>query len=224
MMKIKFIYFLILGIGLSSLSSFACDSLCVAKNKHGIAINLSYPIIKLISKSNTDSAATIKAPILYLFSNRKKMHYRLGLYTQWKDRSEKNKQFDGKTTITNLSTQLIFGAYKPLHNQNKWDISAGLNVLVKYKLDRSNFETSFDIVKLYECNAGLGLAPGIQINYHLSNRISLMTEYMVTYLYTYTETGNKFTAFPNENRKKQTNHTQEINVDFPISFYLFYHF
>jgi hypothetical protein len=210
---------------LSASATKKVDSVGNKIMNHSIAFNVSDPLFKLFTKNRIDTTAyTSTAPVIYYTQKLGKLKLRFGLGGNIQNSLSESELKDDKKRVNNYKLNSIVSFYFQKSITPKWAVNYGINLVGNYNSNSTIFDSGFDLTNFYSRTWSTGLGPGILFQYHFSKRMSLFSEYMLTYQYFNSNNGKKFSAFPSENYSKQKNQSLQLQFEYPIAIFLNYNF
>jgi hypothetical protein len=194
------------------------------KRTNSISINVSQPLIRSISKVPIDTFNPVQNANFFIGKQSKNNYWRIGLGGIYKSIDNKNRLTTDKVTEELHKYSLSVSDYKIKNLTEKFSAGLGLTLYGSFLNTQNIFDSGFDNVKIYKQSINGGIAPGLLMQYQVSKRLFIFTEYTIPMLYTYSKSGKKFSAFPSENYTNIEGNGFMVQLDFPISLFLTYTF
>lgn len=193
--------------------------------KATISINFLEPILKVITKNTAiDSNLNLKAPFIYIGKQTPKMLYRIGARVSMKNKSFESDLFTDKRQENYNKFDLTISGLRMKSISNKLKFGYGLVATSFVLFDTKVFDSGFDKVTFNNRTWSVAAGPNFMLQYQINKRLSLFTEYILAYQYSNSYSGKKFSAFPEENYANDISRQHGIQIDYPISIYITYHF
>ncbi len=193
--------------------------------KTTISINFSEPILKVISKNTgIDSNLNLKAPFIYIGKQRPKILYRMGARVSMKNKSNESDLFTDKRKEQYNKYDLSISGLRMKSISNKLKLGYGLMASSFVLFDKKIFDSGFDKVTFSNRTWSVAAGPNFLLQYQINKRLSVFTEYVLAYQFSSSYTGKEFSAFPEENYANDISRQHGLQIDYPISLYITYHF
>jgi hypothetical protein len=138
-------------------------------------------------------------PFLYYSREVGMFQVRFGVNGWNSQKTTTNIKANEQTVANNFFSSASLGCYIKKDISKCFSVAYGLNLIGAYVDSSVTVITSVDEVKNYTFAKHYGIAPGALIKYKLTDRISFFAEYTMPIKMVTSQTGIKYSLFPEEN-------------------------
>lgn len=185
--------------------------------KNTISVNASVFLEKMFKSNLTPD---LNNPFLYYMRDFGMFQARFGVNGWNSQKTTQNIKANEQTIANNFYSSAMLGCYIKKDISKCFSVAYGLNFMAAYVDSSVTVITTVDEVKNYTFSKQFGVAPGALLKYKLSNRISLFAEYTMPIKFVMSESGTKYSLFPEENTTNRKSNSFNFLFYNPLNIYV----